>query len=390
VKASQTDAAGNTGTSATNSFTVDLTPPVVTVTNPAANAIRTSAANTFGGACTNGDGLVTVTITNTGTSVVTTTSGACASGAWTAASTLSDGSYTVQASQTDAAGNIGNSATVAFKVDTVAPGISITFPTNGSRKNTTRYNAGCSPVGICGTASDATSGVASVTATIQRSSDSFFWNGTTWQSGTFTLTATGTTSWNISLPVAQLVNGVTYTVTATAHDNGGLNSSNATSAFVYDTTAPTPTSVTVTNNTGSVQVSDTFTVTFSENIDPATVGSTATLSITQGHTGDTFYAISGLTNGAQDTAAKGYLQNPPTGTTYTVSYAGTLTLVGTTGVLFTVTPGTCSGDCSQLNTQMNQKGPWVYAPATSITDTAGNAATGSYTANVTQQQVPMF
>jgi hypothetical protein len=303
--------------------------------------------------------------------VVTSTTGACALASWSAAATLADGSYTVKASQTDAAGHTGTSATVAFKVDTVAPIVTVTFPVNGARYNTTRYTAGCSPVGACGSASDATSGVASVTGTIQRSSDSFFWNGSAWQSGTFTLTATGTTAWNIPLAVANLTNGVTYTVTARATDNGGL-SSTATSTFTYDTSGPAVTGAAVTNHTNTIEATlDTLAVTFNENIDPASVPSSATLTLNRPGSGNTTYAISGLTNGAQPTAAKGYLNSGG----FTVSYAGTLTVVGSV-VTFTVSsPATCSGSCTQLSgVAGGLAGAWQLAPSSSILDLAGNAA----------------
>ncbi|MDQ1466311.1 MAG: hypothetical protein QOH10_726, partial [Actinomycetota bacterium] len=143
VSASQTDAAGNTGTSATNNFTVDTVPPVVTVTSPANGSYRNTAANTFSGACTTGDGNVTVTIGGTASA---TLSAACVSGSWTAGpTTLADGPYTVYASQTDAAGNTGTSATNNFTVDTVAPVVTLAQPANGSFHNTslTTFSGTC-------------------------------------------------------------------------------------------------------------------------------------------------------------------------------------------------------------------------------------------------------
>ena len=112
----------------------------------------------------------------------------------------------------------------------------ITFPTSGGRYNATSWTGN-----ITGTASDAGSGVAQNNITVQRGSDSKFWNGTTWQTGSFTLVATGTTSWTQALAASNLTDGVTYTVVAQTVDNVGNTSATATSTFVYDTTAPTVT-----------------------------------------------------------------------------------------------------------------------------------------------------
>src|SRR5439155_846008 len=133
VHASQTDAAGNTGTSANNNFTVDTVAPVVTVTSPANGSIHNTAPTTFSGTIRTASGNVTVTIGGAATLSFTT---ACNSGAWTTNHALADGAYTVHASQTDAAGNTGTSATNNFTVDTVAPVVTVTSPANGSFRNT--------------------------------------------------------------------------------------------------------------------------------------------------------------------------------------------------------------------------------------------------------------
>ena len=107
VKASQTDAAGNTGTSATVAFTIDTTAPVVTVTAPANGSSTNDTTPALAGACTTGDGTVTVLVKQGATTVQTFTP-ACTAGAWSAtAAALAPNTYTVQASQTDAAGNVG-------------------------------------------------------------------------------------------------------------------------------------------------------------------------------------------------------------------------------------------------------------------------------------------
>ena len=96
--------AGALGTSNTVNFTIDTAAPVVTVTSPANNSYRNTSSNSFSGACTTGDGTVTVTI---GGAASATLTAACNSGSWTTSTSLSDGAYTVFASQTDTAGNTG-------------------------------------------------------------------------------------------------------------------------------------------------------------------------------------------------------------------------------------------------------------------------------------------
>src|SRR5207244_4380363 len=50
---------------------------------------------------------------------------------------LAQGTYTAQARQGDAAGNIGTSAANTFTIDTTAPVVTLTTPANGSSINTT-------------------------------------------------------------------------------------------------------------------------------------------------------------------------------------------------------------------------------------------------------------
>src|SRR5262249_34519454 len=74
------------------------------------------------GACTNGDGTVTVVVKQSGTTVQTRTSGCSGSNySVNASPALAAGTYTAQASQTDAAGNTGSSSTNTFTLDTTAP-----------------------------------------------------------------------------------------------------------------------------------------------------------------------------------------------------------------------------------------------------------------------------
>jgi Bacterial Ig-like domain len=103
--------------------------PVVTVTAPADGSVTNTTTPTLTGTAGHASGdstTVTVKIYSgssaTGTPLQTKTATRNASGAWsTTASTLSQGTYTVQATQTDTAGNTGTSAANTFTVDTTKP-----------------------------------------------------------------------------------------------------------------------------------------------------------------------------------------------------------------------------------------------------------------------------
>nr|HEX4317278.1 Ig-like domain-containing protein [Kofleriaceae bacterium] len=115
-----TDAAGNTGTASTG-FTVDTTPPVVTITSAPTNPTNNPIA--------------TVGFTVTGATAVACEVdaggfAACTSPVTTAK--LADGSHTVTVRGTDEVGNIGTAA-ATFVVDTSAPTVTITsHPSNPS------------------------------------------------------------------------------------------------------------------------------------------------------------------------------------------------------------------------------------------------------------------
>jgi hypothetical protein len=125
------DLAGNNNTASTstdNTVTYDGTVPVLTLTAPANGSATTDLTPTISGAAGNATGdsnTVTVKIysgTGTGGSVVQTLTPTRSSNTWsTTASTLAQGTYTVQATQTDTAGNVATSAANTFAVDTTAP-----------------------------------------------------------------------------------------------------------------------------------------------------------------------------------------------------------------------------------------------------------------------------
>ncbi len=139
VQATQGDNAGNIGRSAPVSFTVNSTPqdttaPVVSIASPTTGSVIGGTSLTVSGAAGTQPGdAATVTLrvwsgtSTTGTPVRTTTASS-SNGSWSATVTnLSPGTYTLRASQSDAAGNVGNSANVTVTVAT-APRITGVSP----------------------------------------------------------------------------------------------------------------------------------------------------------------------------------------------------------------------------------------------------------------------
>jgi len=205
------DTAGNMSPpSATTGFVIDTIAPAAPVLTLPANGSITSVA--------------TPTVSGTaeiGASVVVTIDGSVAgtvmadgSGNWVfTPSALADGSHTVRARATDAAGNVSSdSATVSFTVDATAPAAPVvTFPVNG----TTLTNR--TPL-ITGTAEPGTTVVVTVGG------------------GTRTVTADGSGNWSSTPNV--LTDG-THIVLATSTDSAGNASpASAPVTFVIDLTAP--------------------------------------------------------------------------------------------------------------------------------------------------------
>src|SRR4051794_2069252 len=147
----QADSGGNTAQQSV-AFKVDTTPPPVTLTAPADGSELNDTTPAFSGTAGNGGALtnatadqptVTVRIYNghdTSGSLVRTIAlsrngneWAVADQQWTdnSQTALGAGTYTAQASQLDGAGNQGLSGAVTFKVDPVAPAVTITTPSNG-------------------------------------------------------------------------------------------------------------------------------------------------------------------------------------------------------------------------------------------------------------------
>ncbi len=123
AQAQQTDDAGNVGRSLASTFTVDTTPPAVTLTSPAAGSAVGPTPSFAGaaGTATGDTSAITVRVyagtAATGTPVQILQAQA-AGGSWTVTPTtaLAEGTYTARAEQADVAGNTGASAAATFGV----------------------------------------------------------------------------------------------------------------------------------------------------------------------------------------------------------------------------------------------------------------------------------
>ncbi|MDX6367612.1 MAG: hypothetical protein QOK30_2688, partial [Nocardioidaceae bacterium] len=240
VQATQTSS-GLAGHSVPTTFTVHATPadttaPVVSVSSPTPGATVKSATPTVsgtGGQVAGDNTSVSVKVysgsTATGTAVQTATPSLASDGSWSAPlTTLADGTYTVQASQADAAGNTGTSSAVTFTVDTTvpdttAPVVALTAPSNGATVKS------ATPA-VSGTGGQAAGDISSVTIKVYSGSAA---TGTAVQSGSATVVADG--SW--STPLTSLADG-TYTVQASQSDAAGNSGTSSAVTFTVDTTVP--------------------------------------------------------------------------------------------------------------------------------------------------------
>jgi hypothetical protein len=133
VQAIQHDQAGNEGKSASATFTVDTTAPTLSVTTPKGGEILKSSKVSFSGSTGNesGDSSTVIVEIFTGTSVsgspAQTLTGTHSGSTWTAGKELrlTNDTYTVRAKQSDLAGNIGQSASVTFTVESSAPTVTL-------------------------------------------------------------------------------------------------------------------------------------------------------------------------------------------------------------------------------------------------------------------------
>jgi hypothetical protein len=125
------DAAGNTITTTNVTVTVDNQAPTVSVTSPSAGSFVSGTTVTVSGTASDSVGVTSVQFKLDGANLGSALTASPYSVVWNT-TTATNGSHTLTAVATDAAGNTTTSSAVTLTVDNVAPTVSITAPTSGS------------------------------------------------------------------------------------------------------------------------------------------------------------------------------------------------------------------------------------------------------------------
>ncbi|WP_247903982.1 Ig-like domain-containing protein [Bradyrhizobium sp. 131] len=243
IVASQTDSFGNTG-SAALSFTLDTTAPTVAITS--AGGPVNQASQTITGTVDVADAGATVTIldgaTPIGTAIVQ------GNGSWSTTVSLNNGSNSLTARASDAAGNTATSSAVVYTLSTTGPTVTETLvaDTGSSAADHITANPALSGTGLANTVVHFTIDGTPVAAT-----------ATTDAQGAWSFLPSG------------LADG-SHTIVASQTDSFG-NTGSASLSFTLDTTAPT---VAITSTGGPVnQASQTITGT----VDVADAGASVTI-----------------------------------------------------------------------------------------------------------------
>src|SRR5712671_2774191 len=210
IVASQTDTFGNTGT-ASLSFTLDTTAPVVAITSP--GGPTNQATQTITGTADVADAGATVTIldgtTAVGSAIVQ------GNGSWSSSVTLNSGSNSLTAKVSDLAGNTATSSAVIYTLSTTGPTVTenLAFDTGSSATDHISSNDALSGTGLANTVVHFTIDGSPVATTV---------------------TATAQGAW--SFTPSGLADGP-HTIVASQTDTFG-NTGTATLGFTLDTTAP--------------------------------------------------------------------------------------------------------------------------------------------------------
>ncbi len=213
IRVRATDNVNIAETPNSRSFTYDTAAPDTSITaNPADPTTSTSASFSF--TSTEGSSTFECQLDGGGYSSCTSPK---------SYSSLSDGSHTFLVRATDPAGNTdASAASHTWQVDTTAPSSTITFPGSGSSYNTSGWNAGCATNGICGTYSDATSGVQKVEISIRQGAGNY-WSAGSFSSGSevWNTTSLSGGNWSYTFPASSFPADGSYTIRVKATDNVG-------------------------------------------------------------------------------------------------------------------------------------------------------------------------
>jgi Bacterial Ig-like domain len=373
------DSAGNANvasTSTDNTVTYDMTAPTVTVNQASTQVDPTNGSSiaftvVFSEAVTGFDGS---DVTLGGTAGATTATVSGTGPTYTVAVSGMTGSGTVTASiaanrATDAAGN-GNTASTStdntVTYDVTAPTVTVNQastqvdPTNGSS------------ISFTVVFSEAVTGFDSSDVTL----------GGTAGATTATVSGTGPT---YTVAVTGMTGSGTVTASIAANratdaaGNGNTASTSTDNTVTYDVTAPQVTALAsfqsdgVTAGNGKMEAGDKLQITFSEALKASSVPtSSITVTLHKSGSGNALLTIAGTSLNItvdSDTGSTGYFSSSGT---RSASFTGGSAALSSGNTVLTVTVGsTFSGD-----TLAASSGTLVFVPASTITDVAGNSATG--------------
>jgi hypothetical protein len=229
VVAKVTDPSGNTG-DATQLLTVDTSAPTVTITGGATRATKDTTPTISG--TTDEGGTPTVTVAVGGQTLTTT---ADAGGAWTMdVGALTETSYNVHASVTDAGGNTGTDNQV-LTVDVTVPVLTIDGGATRSTSDTSPWTYGTTAE-QAGTVVHVTLGGQSLTATVQ-SGGTWGVSAQTLSSGTYTVLASVTdAAQNTGTMTQSLQVGSQVTTPVVTIDGGATKATAETTPTISGTT----------------------------------------------------------------------------------------------------------------------------------------------------------
>jgi LmbE family N-acetylglucosaminyl deacetylase len=257
VRVRAVDNAGNVESASSRTFTIETGPPSVAASFPVASGLYNAAtwaagcatAGFCGSASDAGSGVQKVELSLkrvstarwwNGSSFGSTTEvwqTASGTGSWSYAfagtSFPAQDQYTLRVRATDAAGNVTTTSGATFVYDATVPTTTVTFPAASGSYTSASWNAGCPSPGVCGTATDAGSGVQKVELSIRRGNGNY-WNGTSFGSATEVfLAAAGTTTWSFAFPASNLPARANYTIRVQATDNAGNTKSPTSTKFSF-------------------------------------------------------------------------------------------------------------------------------------------------------------
>ena len=354
IAATQSDAAGNTGTTGAQSLTVDRTAPVVTLTsvNGTARTFPLSinvTATTVGGACGVAAGDSAIVAISVAGSAVQNGTAPCTAGAWTytfSSPLATSGSYDVTATQTDTATNTGTSGAKNITIQTSAPTVTLTSVNGTARTFPYSTNATVTTVGGACTTAAGVSTTISVSIT-----------GASTQSGTAACSAS---AWTFTPTTAFATDGV-YSVTATQSDSASNVGTSGAQAITVDKTAPV---VTLVNVNGTAR-----TFPFLTNAVATTVGGTCGVS-----TGDAATVAVSVTGAGSENGAASC-----TAGAWTYTFVSSLAVNGAYSVTATQTDISTNSGTSGAKTITVD----TTAPVVTLTTVNGTARTFPFTTNTT-------